>query len=266
VEAVDTWPTSSFSRSCCFCSFFRSFCDIFWMPLACSEVLAFIAIVKLDGRETAASSMMSLRPLFPDVDLIPLQGAFWEVYSGVNVEPCGVRGVAGEEGYCGCWNEPPRLEASVLRLPETGFPLALSQISPSNDVARSCGRNSGDVGSRRQIGPSLWSTFSSSISNNSSEPISWANIAGLCAGDMLCFGGVRFVWSLADEEEVLPQLPTRNLLRLAERSSSSWSLDRNPIESIFLSRAWARAPARSACCSSKSASARPLFANGKNAS
>jgi len=210
--------------------------------------------------------MISLRPVLLGVDLIPLQGAFCEPNSGVSAEPCGARDAAGEEEHCG--NEFPRLEASVLRLPETGFPLALSQTSPStsNDVARSCARNSGDIGFERRIGPSLWPAFSSSISNNSSEPTSWANSAGLSAGDMLCFGDVRLVWSLAGKEEVLPQLPTRNLLRLAERSSSSWSLDRNPIESIFLSRACASAPARSACCSSRSASARPLFANGKNAS
>ena len=273
VEDVDAWPTSSFRRSCCFCIFFLSFCDTFWMLLVCSEVLAFIASVRWDGRETEASAMMSLRPLFPDVDLIPLQGAFCEASSGVNAEPCGARDVAGEEEYCGRWNEFPRLETSVLRLPETGFPLALSQTPPSpfglstsKDVVRSCACNSGDVGFERRIGVSLWPAFSSSISNNSSEPTSWANSAGLSAGDMLCFGDVRLVWSLAGKEEVLPQLPTRSLLRLAERSSSSWSLDRNFIESIFLSRAWARAPDRSAFCSSRSASARPLFANGKNAS
>jgi hypothetical protein len=273
VEDVDAWSTSSFCRSCCFCIFFLSFCDIFWMPLVCSEVLAFIASVKLDGRETEASAMMSLRPLFPDVDLISLQGALCEANSGVNAESCGARDVAGEEEYCGRGNELPRLEASVLRLPETGFPLALDQTFPSpfelptsNDVARSCTGDSGDIGFERRIGPSLRPAFSSSISNNNSEPTSWANSVGLSAGDMLCFGDVRLVWSLAGKEEVLPQLPTRNLWRLAERSSSSWSLDRNLIESIFLSRAWARAPARSACCSSRSASARPLFANGKNAS
>jgi hypothetical protein len=243
------------------------------MPLVCSEVLAFIASVKLDGREPEASAMMSLRPVLPDIDLIPLHGAFCEPNSGVNAEPCGVRDAAGEEEHCGRWNELPRLEASVLRLPETGFSLALIQTSPSpfglstsNDVARSCACNSGNVGFERRIGLSLWPAFSSSISNNSSEPTSWAKSAGLSAGDMLCFGDVRLVWSFAGKEEVLPQLPTRNLLRLAERSSSSWSLDRNPIESIFLSRACARAPARSTCCSSRSASARPLFANGKNAS
>src|SRR5947199_3359474 len=117
VEAVDAWPTSSFCRRSCFCIFFLSFCDIFWMPLVCSEVLAFIASVKLDGRETEASAMMSLRPVLPDVDLIPLQGAFCEPDSGVNAEPWGARDAVGEEEYWGCWNEFPRLEASVPRLP-----------------------------------------------------------------------------------------------------------------------------------------------------
>lgn len=132
------------------------------MPLVCSEVLAFIASVKLDGREPEASAMISLNPVLPDVDLIPLQGAFCEPNSGVNVELCGARDAAGEEEHCGRWNELPRLEASVLRLPETGFPLALSQTSPSpfglptsNDVARSCTCNSGNVGFERRIGPSL---------------------------------------------------------------------------------------------------------------
>src|SRR5271170_577412 len=110
------------------------------MPLVCSEVLAFIASVKLDGREPEASAMISLRPVLLGVDLIPLQGAFCEPNSGVSAEPCGARDAAGEEEHCG--NELPKLEASVLRLPETGFPLALSQTSPSpfglptsNDVA-----------------------------------------------------------------------------------------------------------------------------------
>jgi hypothetical protein len=162
VEDVDAWSTSSFCRSCCFCIFLLSFCDIFWMTLVCSEVSAFIASVKFDGRETEASAMMSLRPLFPEVDLIPLQGAFCEAKSGVNAESCGARDVAGEEEYCGRGNELPRLEASVPRLPETGFPLALDQTSPSpfrlptsNDVARSCASNSGDAGFERRIGPSL---------------------------------------------------------------------------------------------------------------
>jgi hypothetical protein len=132
------------------------------MLLVCSEVLAFIASVKLDGREPEASAMMSLRPVLPDVNLIPLQGAFCGPNSGVNARPCGALDAAGDEERCGRWNELPRLEASVLRLPETGFPLALSQTSPplfglpaSNDVARSCARNSGDVGFERRIGPSL---------------------------------------------------------------------------------------------------------------
>jgi hypothetical protein len=106
--------------------------------------------------------MMSLRPVLLDVDLIPLQGAFCEPNSGVNARPCGARDAAGEEEHCGRWNELPRLETSVPRLPETGFPLALSQTSPSpfglptsHDVARSCACNSGDVGFGRRIGPSL---------------------------------------------------------------------------------------------------------------
>jgi hypothetical protein len=122
----------------------------------------FIASVKLDGREPEASAMMSLRPVLPDIDLIALQGVFCEPNSGVNARPCGVRDAAGEEEHCGRWNELPRLEASVLRLPETGFPLALSQTSPlslglptSNDVTRSCACNSGDVGFERRIGLSL---------------------------------------------------------------------------------------------------------------
>ena len=100
-DFVGAWSTSTFCRNCCFCIFLLSFCEIFCVPLVCSEPLAFIASVKFDGRETEASAMMSLRSVLLDGDLTAVQGVFCEVNPGVNVEPCGVRDMAGEEEYCG---------------------------------------------------------------------------------------------------------------------------------------------------------------------
>ena len=100
-EGVGVWLDSSFCGKCCFCSFFLSFCEIFWIPLACSEVLAFIASVKFDGRETEASTIMSFRPALLDDGATALQGLFCGVNPGVKVETCGARDAAGEDEYCG---------------------------------------------------------------------------------------------------------------------------------------------------------------------
>jgi hypothetical protein len=161
-EIASAWPTSSFCKNCCFCIFFLSLCDIFWIPFACSELPAFIASVRFDGRETEASAMMSLRPVLLDVDLTALQGGFWEADPDAKVRVCGVRDAAGEEEYCGRWSKLPGLEASMLTLPAVCFALASGQLSlsrfglpTSKALSRSRACRSGEVGSKPSPGENL---------------------------------------------------------------------------------------------------------------